>query len=257
MQPIITSEVVVAYAQCPRKAHLLLFSPEQGTPHEYIRVLERHRRAHQAQYLDSLTRTHMDVHPYTLEHLHHASAVLINAWLQVDGLAAACDVLTRVAEPSMADTPRYAPTICVGTYSVSSEQKLAMLFVGYVLGRLQHMPPPVGHIIAMDGTSHAVKLDKGATHLLPLLESLQAWTTGAVPAPPPIILNKHCPLCPFQRACRAQAEQEDNLSLLDGITARVMRHYEKKGIFTVKQLSYLFKPRKYKKGRQTTPTGHP
>jgi predicted RecB family nuclease len=257
MQPIITSEVVVAYAQCPRKAYLLLFSPEQGTPHEYIRVLERHRRAHQAQYLDSLTRTHMDVHPYTLEHLRHASAVLINAWLQVDGLAAACDVLTRVAGPPMADTPRYAPTICVGTYSVSSEQKLAMLFVGYVLGRLQHMPPPAGHIIAMDGTSHAVKLDKGATHLLPLLESLQAWTTGAVPAPPPIILNKHCPLCPFQRACRAQAEQEDNLSLLDGITARVMRHYEKKGIFTVKQLSYLFKPRKYKKGsRQPPPVIH-
>src|SRR4029450_7612152 len=168
MQPAITSEVVVAYAQCPRKAYLLLFSPEQGTPHEYVRVLERHRRAHQAQYLDSLTRTHMDVHPYTLEHLRHASAVLINAWLQVDGLAAACDVLTRVAGPPMADTPRYAPTIWVGTYSVSSEQKLAMLFVGYVLGRLQHMPPPAGHIIAMDGTSHAVKLDKGATHLLPL-----------------------------------------------------------------------------------------
>jgi len=109
MQPIITSEVVVAYAQCPRKAYLLLFSPEQGTPHEYIRVLERYRRAHQAQYLDSLTRTHMDVHPYTLEHLRHASAVLINAWLQVDGLAAACDVLTRVAGPPMAAPPGMHP----------------------------------------------------------------------------------------------------------------------------------------------------
>ena len=81
--------------------------------------------------------------------------------------------------------------------------------------------------------------------------------TGASPAPPPILLNKHCPLCPFQRACQAQAEQEDNLSLLNGVTARVKRQYEKKGIFTVKQLSYLFKPRKRKKrSRKPPPVTH-
>jgi len=77
------------------------------------------------------------------------------------------------------------------------------------------------------------------------------------PKPPPIVLNKHCPLCPFQRSCLAQAEQEDNLSLLDGVTARVMRQYERKGIFTVKQLSYLFKPRKPKKrSRKPPPVTH-
>ena len=39
MQPAITSEVVVAYAQCPRKAYLLLFPPAQDEPHEYVRIL--------------------------------------------------------------------------------------------------------------------------------------------------------------------------------------------------------------------------
>ena len=253
MQSVITSEVVVAYAQCPRKAYLLLFSPEQGIPHEYVRLLERQRREHQARYLDGLKHTHADVHPYTVEHLYQGSTMLINACLQADNLVAVCDVLTRVEGQPMAGTHRYAPTMCVETHSVSTEQKLALAFAGYVLGYLQHTPPPAGRIMTMDGTSHAVKLDKSATNLLPLLEPLQAWTTGAVPAPPPIILNKHCPLCPFQRACRAQAEQEDNLSLLNGVTARVMRHYEKKGIFTVKQLAYLFKPRKHKKGSRKPP----
>src|SRR5262245_11925926 len=237
MQPAITSAIVVAYAQCPRKAYLLLFSPEQGTPHEYVRILERQRRAHQARYLNGLQHTHADVHPYTVEHLHHGSTVRLNACLQADGLAAECDVLTKVERSSMAGTPRYTPTLCGGTYSVSTEQKLALAFAGYVLGRLQPTPPLTGRIITLHGTSHTVKLDPRAPALLPHLEPLQAWTRGAVPAPPPIILNKHCPLCPFQRACRAQAEQEDNLSLLNGVTARVMRHYEKKGIFTVKQLS--------------------
>ena len=40
MQPTITSDVVVAYTQCPRKAYLLLFSTDKGAPHEYVQILE-------------------------------------------------------------------------------------------------------------------------------------------------------------------------------------------------------------------------
>src|SRR4030095_2584535 len=85
-------------------------------------------------------------------------------------------------------------------------------------------------------------------------QPLLGWIKNDCPKPPPIVLNKHCSLCPFQRMCQTQAEQEDNLSLLHGVTARVMRQYEKKGIFTVKQLSYLFKPRKRKKRSRKPPS---
>ena len=48
--------------------------------------------------------------------------------------------------------------------------------------------------------------------------------------------------------------QEDNLSLLDGIsTQKAINQYEKKGLFTVKQLSYTFKPRKRKKRTKNPP----
>jgi hypothetical protein len=43
MPPVITSEVVVAYAQCPRKAYLLLFSPDKGEPQEYVELLKQQR----------------------------------------------------------------------------------------------------------------------------------------------------------------------------------------------------------------------
>ena len=236
MPPAITSEVVVAYSQCPRKAYLLLFSPEQGELHEYVSVLERQRHENHERYLDRLRHKHADVQPYTLGNLGNGSPVLLDACLQAHGLVAACDVLTRGKEPSPGGQHQYEPTLCVGTHSISKEQKLALAFTGYVLGHLQPRPPMTGRLIAMDGTSHTMKLDPRATDLLPLLNALHTWTTDTAPEPPPIILNKHCPLCPFQHACHAQAEQEDNLSLLDGVTARVMRQYEKKGIFTVKQL---------------------
>ena len=253
MEPTITADIVVAYSQCPRKAYLLLFSPDKGEPHAYVHILEQQRQANQERYIDHLQQTHADVQPYSVENLRKGSKVLINAHLQVDGFAADCGVLTRVEGTSTFGKYSYEPTIFVGTHSISKEQKLELSFVGYVLERLQHKSPAAGRIIGMDGKSHTVKLDHHSKALRPLLEPLHEWTTVDSPTPPPLVLNKHCPLCPFQRMCQAQAEQEDNLSLLDGMTARVMRQYERKGIFTVKQLSYLFKPRKRKKGSRKAP----
>jgi predicted RecB family nuclease len=253
MEPTITSEIVVAYSQCPRKAYLLLFSPDKGEPHEYVQILEQQRCENQERYLNYLQHTHADVQPYSVENLRKGSKVLINAHLQVDGFAANCGVLTRVEGTSTFGKYSYEPSLFVGTHSISKEQQLELSYVGYVLERLQHTSPAAGKIIGMDGTSHTVKLDHHAKALRPLLEPLHEWTTVDSPTPPPLVLNKHCSLCPFLRSCLAQAEQEDNLSLLDGVTARVMRQYERKGIFTVKQLSYLFKPRKRKKGSRKPP----
>src|SRR5262245_32022474 len=144
MPPAITSDIVVAYAQCPRKAYLLLFSPEQGEPHEYIPILEQQRGAHQERYLDRLQHTHADVHPYSVENLRKGRTVLIHARLQMDGLAADCGVLTRVEGTSTFGQHRYEPVIFVGTHSISKEQRLELSFVGYLLERLQRTSPTVG-----------------------------------------------------------------------------------------------------------------
>ena len=54
MEPTITVDIVGAYAQCPRKAYLLLFSPDKGEPHEYVQILEQQRSANQERYLHRL-----------------------------------------------------------------------------------------------------------------------------------------------------------------------------------------------------------
>ena len=199
MEPVITSEVVVAYSQCPRKAHLLMFSPDQGEPHEYIRILEQERRENQERYLDRLKQNHADVQLYTADNLRSGSEILVNAHLQADGFDAECDVLTRVTGKSTLGRFSYEPTICVGTHTISKEQKLEMSFIGHVLGCLQNKSPMAGKIIGMDGKSHGVKLDNNSKDLFPILEPLQEWIAADSPKPPPIVLNKHCPLCPFQQ----------------------------------------------------------
>src|SRR4249919_2734642 len=96
MEPTITPDIVVAYSQCPRKAYLLLFSPDNGESHEYVHILEQQRLANQERYLNRFQQTHADVKPYAVENLRKGGKVLINARLQVDGFAAECGVLTRV-----------------------------------------------------------------------------------------------------------------------------------------------------------------
>jgi predicted RecB family nuclease len=134
--------------------------------------------------------------------------------------------------------------ICVETHSISKEQKLELSFVGHVLERLQNKQPAVGRIIGMNGSSHTVKLENSSKNLTPFLEPLQEWTTASSPEPPPIVLNKHCPMCSFQQICRAHAEWEDNISLLGGIKFKEISKLNNKGIFTINQLSYTFRPRR-------------
>ncbi len=64
MNKKITSEIVVAYAQCPRKAYLLLYSDEAGRANEYVTILEHQSSINQNAYLDSLMRQYKDVQLY-------------------------------------------------------------------------------------------------------------------------------------------------------------------------------------------------
>lgn len=64
MQKAITLEVVVAYVHCPRKAFLLLCTEEQGTPHEYPRILAQQQRTNQNSYVNGLKQRHPEATAY-------------------------------------------------------------------------------------------------------------------------------------------------------------------------------------------------
>src|SRR5206468_4629224 len=63
-------------------------------------------------------------------------------------------------------------------------------------------------------------------------------------APPDLVLNRHCAECEFQARCRKIAVEKDDLSLLAGMSAKERQKLRGKGIFTVTQLSYTFRPRR-------------
>ncbi len=63
-------------------------------------------------------------------------------------------------------------------------------------------------------------------------------------AAPDLVLNRHCAECEFRDRCRKIAVEKDDLSLLAGMSAKERQRLRSKGIFTVTQLSYTFRPRR-------------
>jgi len=257
MKRTITSEILVSYSQCPRKAYLLLCTSQKGTPNEYMSILQRRKETLQRYYIKELRQNNPDVQSYSTDNLKNGSLFLINAELKADGFEAECGILIKTDGNSALGKHSYEPTLFIGTHKIDKYQKLALFFVGYVLGQIQSKQPAVGRIIGVDGGSHRVKLENSSKTLIPFLEPLQEWSEASSSDPPVLILNRHCTYCQFESVCKEQAEQEDNLSMLSTIsTSKVVQRYEKKGIFTVKQLSYLFKPRKRKKGGKKPSATH-
>ena len=61
---------------------------------------------------------------------------------------------------------------------------------------------------------------------------------------PDFFLSKACTTCRFQHTCREKAMRIDHLSLISGLKAREIEKLNSKGIFTINQYSYTFKPRR-------------
>ena len=95
------------------------------------------------------------------------------------------------------------------------------------------------------GDDHAtlkVKASALTSEVRKHLEKIAALLSS--PAPPDLVLNRHCAECEFQARCRKIAVEKDDLSLLAGMSAKERQKLRSKGIFTVTQLSYTFRPRR-------------
>ena len=131
-------------------------------------------------------------------------------------------------------------------------QRVLLDVYGYILAKLQGRSPEYGIIRRPKGKSATVSLSRNLKKGESVLNDLFEMQSSM--APPKLFLNLHCQTCQFQKRCRAQAIEEDSLSLLRGISQTEITRLNRKGIFTINQLSYTFRPRKIKKRAKKTIT---
>lgn len=247
MDKSITSDVVVADSQCRRKAFLLLRADAGARPHEYEEIIARRAAANRGTHVTAMQDADGAVNgscpPDSL-----AEAPLISGHLRAD-----CDLLERPTNGSNDGRQPCQPQLVTGTYSVTDDDALRLAFAGHVTGQLGGARPEVGTVVTLGAQCRTVPLTPLYPAVAEAVDRLQSWLDDPPTDPPPVVLNKHCPTCPFRQDCTKRAEELDDLSLLDRMTPKLMAHYHKKGIFTVQQLSYQFKPRRRRKHSRHPP----
>jgi predicted RecB family nuclease len=142
----------------------------------------------------------------------------------------------------------YIPIRFVSSEKLTTSDKLLLAFDTVALSRTSGEMPQVGKII------HGGQYATATVRLAGLVDKVRSLINTiaarqATSTPPPPVLNKHCVECEFESRCRRIAIEKDDLSLLTTIGEKERRTQNAKGIFTVIQLSYTFRPR-----RRSSPT---
>jgi predicted RecB family nuclease len=126
---------------------------------------------------------------------------------------------------------------------LSDDDKLLLAFDTFVLSEATGCEISFGTIIHGDDHSALkVKTTALSAEVRSRIERIAILLSS--PTPPDLVLNRHCGECEFQTRCQQKAVETDDLSLLPGMSEKERKKLRSKGIFTVTQLSYTFRPRR-------------
>jgi len=144
-------------------------------------------------------------------------------------------------------TAQFVPIRFVLSNKLTRDDKLLLAFDARVLSGVLGREVVLGKIVYGENYSTLkVKTSALARDIGKLTDKI--GTLLASPSPPDLVLNRHCAECEFQSRCRQKAIEKDDLSLLTAMTEKERTDFNSKGIFTVTQLSYTFRPRRRPQG---------
>jgi predicted RecB family nuclease len=164
-----------------------------------------------------------------------------------ENLQCSCHAVERIPSPGRGQAIQVVPIHFVFSNKINRHDKLLLAFDAFVISKALDREVACGRIV--HGNDH-VTLKVNLSTLKDEVEESVDKIGGLIsnPSPPDLVLNRHCAECEFQARCRQKAVDKDDLSLLGGMTEEERRAFRSKGIFTVTQLSFTFRPRRRPKG---------
>jgi predicted RecB family nuclease len=253
----ITKDALEAYINCKLKAYLKI-KGDQGSPSDYASMLAQTRQAVRINVTAGISSLHRPDEVLSgirlnSSALHAGPLYVSDATFEDDIFSLAIDGLKRVDGPSALGSFHYVPVIFHEGHNVTAAQRLQLEVAGMILATVQGRQPENGIVWSgPDFKPHKVRLNRDPLSVRRQIREMKNLAESTTP--PPLYLNRHCPVCEFRDRCRSEALQGENLSLLRGIGPKEIKRYARKGILTLTQLSHTFRPRR--KGKRGTPDGH-
>jgi predicted RecB family nuclease len=256
----ISRDTIESYLNCKYKAHLKL-AGESGTISDYESMTTAARAAMREQAIATLVARSGKGNAcqgttLTLATLKQGAPLLADASLEADGLSLRIDALKRVDGASNVGDHHYIPILDSYTDKLGRREKLLLAVFGLAVGHIQGLRPASGLVTrGPEARLGKVRLDpklyREAEQVVSYLTRLHQGGE-----PPRLVLNEHCQVCEFRQRCHEQAMQEDNLSLLRGIGEKEIRNLGRKGILTLTQLAYTFRPKRKGKRQERRTDRH-
>jgi predicted RecB family nuclease len=245
---LISDELFDAYLKCKTKAYLTFGHARMGESSHPISDWQRHlAENYQADCRDRLRSADcgdcLVGSPGTEDLKNTKYRLVIQPYITAQDVGSNIHALERGPAPTQKRHSPYTPIRFVPFEKVLRHHKLMLAFDAFVLWKAFGKMPTKGKII--QGSAHTtlcLKLDAWIHEVESLVGKLRALQTEGDPPDP--VLIKHCSECMFEASCRKRATEKDDLSLLDGLGTTERAKLNAKGIFTVTQLAYTFRPRR-------------
>jgi predicted RecB family nuclease len=252
--PVITRDLLTAYVNCSYKANLCI-KGVAGVKSDFELL---HRELWKTNYplalaepLEACNESQLSIHENSPGEFPDAKEEpkIVNFRLQHDDFDILFDLLETVGERSKPNELHYSPVVFSSEEKVKKPEKLLITMMSIILGKVQNQVPEKGRIVY--GNSRKTAKVKTKTYLDQAAKALnEIEVLLKQQKEPKFFLNQHCEICQFQEFCRAKATEMDHLGLLRGMSQREIIKQNEKGIFTVTQLSYTFRPRKRRRRKK-------
>jgi predicted RecB family nuclease len=247
LKMIISSQIFEAYLECSTKCWLRSRAePIAGNAYaEWVRAQnEAYYERGLERLLAMLPESDRAMEPPISRNSKDVTwRVGINLHLRTNNLQTHLRAVERMPSKERGGSVEFVPYRFEFANKITKSHKLSLAFDAHVLSGAAGREVSVGKIMHGDGQATLkVKLSSLASGLQKQVKDITALLADN--SPPDLVLNRHCHQCEFQARCRKQAAEKDELSLLSGMSEKERRKLRSKGIFTVTQLSYTFRPRR-------------
>jgi len=243
----ITSHIFEAYLKCPTKCWLRSRG-EAGDGNAYADWVRTQEESYHSdgikRLLEAVPHSERVIAPPATDNPKTAKWHLaVGLLVQAQNLESHLHAVQRLPSEGRGNIAQFMPIRFAFTNRLTKDDKLRLAFDVQVLSEVLGREVSLGRII--HGGDHAtlnVKTSTLRSEVRTRTEKIAALLSS--PSPPDLVLNRHCIECEFRARCRQKAMEKDDLSLLANMTEKQRKKLRSKGIFTVTQLSFTFRPRR-------------
>ena len=248
----ITAAVFSAFLKCPLKAYLLsVGDTAPGTFFADIksRISSMYSAAATCRLRPGVrTTAYLDFEELWGNLDYRDITYHVNCETAVYHVALPTDIPARLHRQNPSLSTRFVPVLYIPWDKPDLSDSMALSFGALALSHATGILADTGILIYGSDFRHkTVNIGGHITGTRQVIDTILTSRRGQ--EPPPLVLNRHCAVCDFQPRCRGLAIEQDDLSLLTAMTVKDRTKCKAKGVLSIVQLSYGYRPRRRKRTR--------